>query len=313
MPFPPTAARIELIDTSRDVLLGALKVSRNAPIVKRFEVVSKTDMSGSQRFELGWFSADNDGDALRHVILASGDDGQRWRVVAVNVAAKRYSVSARALPWPAGGAPVRFRVLASDGVLSGAADSIDTARPPLPPTLSVTSPAPGLQIVPGQAITLQAVARERDNVARPLPQIIWRSDRDGPIATGVLAHFTPRTPGVHVVTATARSAAGVEVRIERRIIVDSHADRTMISCSGRNGRLLTVGGVDSSGQRWQRDVGAVVADIGAGSRYRVIGGAGKLDEVAVVRPPGRRPPYLHAPRDAQVANNLSALPGCGNY
>jgi hypothetical protein len=75
--------------------------------------------------------------------------------------------------------------------------------------------------------------------------------------------------------------------------------------------LLAVGGVDSAGQRWQRDVGAVVADIGAGLRYRVIGAAAKLVEVAVVRPAGRRA-YLRAPRDAQAANNLSALPACGN-
>src|SRR5205814_114854 len=82
---------------------------------------------------VGWSGTDLDGDALQYALSYSANNGSTWRLL-VSTTKSSFTVDSSQLDGT-GGAPTGvFRVVASDGVLSGQATSDHFAVASKPPT-----------------------------------------------------------------------------------------------------------------------------------------------------------------------------------
>ncbi|WP_162899020.1 S8 family peptidase [Ralstonia solanacearum] len=111
--------------------------------------------------------------------------------------------------------------------------AVMTARPPLRPTIQITNPANGAQVVPDASLQFVASVNDPEpgfaNYPYRFPVTVrWSSNRDGLLCSGAVpgvpngATCTPSklTPGTHVITAVAISAFGAQSIPYGEIVVE---------------------------------------------------------------------------------------------
>jgi hypothetical protein len=155
---------------------------------------------------LTWSAADPDGDALHYSVFYS-NDGSEWELLASGLTATSLDLNVDAL---AGGANVRFRVVATDGVNVG----FDETNAPISvpdklPVAAITNPGAGSTVVaPGDLLVATGMGADLEDGTLPDEALDWSSDRQGALGTGPSLATNTLQPGPHSITLTVHDSDG---------------------------------------------------------------------------------------------------------
>jgi hypothetical protein len=203
VPFVAGTRRIVVTDGSRR--LAAVPVSSRPP---RVRILSPRRGRLRGIVTLRWSARDPDGGRLFSTVLYS-PDGRRFTPIASKIRPSRLRVDMRTLP---GGPRPRFRVVVTDGVLTGAATTGGRFRAPAsPPRVAITGPADGTAVDPDVPVPLTGVAADPRDGTLGGGRLVWISSLQGRLGTGSTVAPSLR-PGTHVITLTARNRAGRTAR-----------------------------------------------------------------------------------------------------
>ncbi len=212
VPWVPGTTRIEL--RNGETVVDQRDVSTNAPTVA---ITAPTGGAlGAGPTTVRWTGSDADGDSLTYALLYSNDDGATWRTLANDLAVTELTLDTTTLP---GGTTSRFRVIASDGVLSGQADSAVVSVPTKAPVLTFVAPEEGAVFFPTQPVTLEATAYDLEDGELAGAALTWSSDRDGDLGAGGIVITDGLSTGEHQITVTATDSDGQTASATRTITI----------------------------------------------------------------------------------------------
>ena len=183
--------------------LASEPVSSSPPRV-RVTSPRKGKRKPGKSIKVRWRGSDADRDRLTYTLLYS-NDGDDYIPVAAGLRKRSYKVDLRSLP---GGRKARFRVVANDGVLTGAARSKGKLRVPAkPPRISILSPEPGASLVEQSQIQLAASVEDLQDANVKRRNVVWRSSEQGTLGRGATI-TTALKPGSHEISVRATNSAG---------------------------------------------------------------------------------------------------------
>ena len=182
-------------------VIRTVPVSDNAPKVRVKSPKKGTALGDSVRVR--WKGRDADHDKLTYTLLYSDGDSE-FLPVASGIRKRSYTVDLSTRP---GGPNARFKVIATDGVLTGDSVARKLDVPAKPPRVLITTPADGTEVTAGQPIPLIANATDPQDAALAGESIVWSSSIQGKLGTGT-AISASLDPGVHEITATATNSRG---------------------------------------------------------------------------------------------------------
>jgi hypothetical protein len=196
VPFSAKTQRIEIAQGKR-TLVSKL-VSDHAPMV---QLRSPKGTTLKDPVKLRWRSSDADGGSGISTLQYAAD-GKHYVTIAAGLRKHSRRVDPKALP---GGDAARFRVVVTDGVLTG----VDTSKPvkvaAKAPRISIAAPVNGAQLTAGQSV--QLIASVQDDQDARLAAVGWRSSIQGDLGSGAML-TTQLQPGSHVITATVTNSLG---------------------------------------------------------------------------------------------------------
>ena len=146
VPFHEGARFLRLVQDGES--LAEKLISPEAPTIDLDPV--DVDL-GNGLVRLGWTASDPDGDPLSFMIQYSPDDGANWFAYRIGFRGLGLAMPLGGLP---GGAQARFRVTATDGVLTGSDTSGPVDIPREPPMASITGVQPGEAVPHGTTRSL---------------------------------------------------------------------------------------------------------------------------------------------------------------
>lgn len=197
VPFSGKAARIEIVEGKRR--LFSKRVSAHAPTVR---LLSPKVKKLKKPVKVRWRSRDADGGGVTATVQYAAD-GKRFVTLAAGLRKQSLRVDPDELP---GGKKARFRVVVTDGVLTGVDASRKLKVEAKPPQVSIASPVAGATFTAGETVQLMAsVTDEQDT--RVGDDIVWSSSVQGEPGRGA-ALSTKLEPGTHVLTASTTNRLG---------------------------------------------------------------------------------------------------------
>ena len=202
--LPPQAGMRRIVLKHGATTLATQLISANAPTVTLLAPNGGENITAP--FQTQWQAADADGDPLTYALQISRDSGQTWLPVTRGLTETTYTLDPATLP---GGAHLRLRVLAHDGVRTSAdASDADFAAPNHPPAVQIIRPPDGSSFQAGQPVFMLARAFDRED-ADIVEQTQWQSDRDGALGAGGEIATRSLSVGVHAITASAADSGGL--------------------------------------------------------------------------------------------------------
>lgn len=202
VPFEPGTAELRLLDGTGTVV-AARSVSANAPAVSDVLLPGAPDPLDGV-VTVSWLASDADGDPLTFDLLASVDGGVTFRKIVSGVDTTSHDLDSTLL---AGGATV-LRVRASDGLLTGFADSAPLVVAPRPPQARIASPQDGDTADWGQLVTLEGEAIDLQDPFVPDGNFVW-TNAYGVIGTGRNLQTAALQVGVNPITLTVTNSLGL--------------------------------------------------------------------------------------------------------
>jgi hypothetical protein len=214
IPWVETATRVVLLQGDR--VLDERPVSAHNPTVVIHNPDSPAVWPAGSTQTVKWEGADEDGDALHYSVLYSHDGGVSWGLVAAGLEENSYDAPVDAF---AGSAEGRFRVVASDGVNTGFAESAPVTIPNKVPVITITNPADGEAIVPGGLVVMQGLAVDLEDGSLPDGALLWSSDRMGELGSGPSLPRNDLTTGWHTISLRAQDSAGASGQASIRLYI----------------------------------------------------------------------------------------------
>ena len=218
LPFSEAIARLRLYQGAEK--LAELPRSPGTPSVTLDLPGEGEDWGAGGVHTIAWQASDPDGDSLHYLVQYSPDAGLTWTTLASDWEETSLTLDTAYLP---GSQQARVRVLASDGINTGRADSALFRVGDKPPRLWIAAPLPGpdgpASFEQGALVSLEGNAMDVEDGPLADTAFSWRSDRDGPLGSGRQLDVAGLSAGMHSLTLEARdgsgqaAAASVEVNI----------------------------------------------------------------------------------------------------
>lgn len=222
LPWTPGTRRIAMVN-SAGAVLDERVVSANAPAVPSVSHTGGNTLPGGGAVTVRWQGADVDGDSLTASVQYSADGGATWTLLGTGIRGTAFSVDAGRLAGTNGRQDGRFRVLLSDGVQTGIADTPSFAVPNNAPRVRVASPLPGSRYELGQVVALEAVTEDVEDGVLEGAAVTWSSSTDGLLGRGRLRNVL-LTEGVHVLTVNATDDEGASTTASVTVTVAQGLD-----------------------------------------------------------------------------------------
>jgi len=215
VPFVPGAVRLQV--RANGNVLAARTASAHPPTVQLLAPHGGTVGPGSV---VRWTASDPDGDALTFNVFYSWDRGTSWQPLAVQISGSQYTV-----PGPLRGTTDGLmRVIAVDGFHT--AQDTSTAAftvAPNAPQAMILAPASGTVVPPGWPVVLLGTALDLEEGSLFDEALAWRSDRNGPLGTGMEVASDALVPGWHTITLRATDSSGLSSTATIRLYVGYNA------------------------------------------------------------------------------------------
>jgi len=189
-----------------DQVLDEQVVSAHHPTVTITNPIVPASWPAASIQTVTWSGSDADGDSLTYSLLYSYDAGASWQLLASGLDATRYTVDVDAF---AGSPDARFRVVASDGVNTGFAETAAVSIPNKPPVPTISEPAEGKTFSPGSLVVLQGIAVDLEDGTLNDAALRWSSDRQGALGIGPSLPINTLAPGAHTIKLQVQDSAGV--------------------------------------------------------------------------------------------------------
>jgi hypothetical protein len=162
-----------------------------------------------------WTANDADGDPLTFALLYSSDGGTSWIAVGTDLTGTSADVPLTGL---AGGGNALFRIIASDGFLTGQDDSDGVFTVPnTRPVVRILSPRDGGAYGIGTILSLEADASDSEDGPLDGTSVVWTSSRRGVLGTGAILELPKVYGGGDVITVTATDSEGASASASVRI------------------------------------------------------------------------------------------------
>jgi hypothetical protein len=211
VPLPANAFSVVL--KKGGVELDEKSASANAPMV-----AIQSPNGGEMLTEpatVTWTASDADNDPLTFTLLYSADGGMNWTTIATDLTGNAAQVPLAGL---AGGGIALFRIIASDGFLTGQDDSDGVfSVPNNPPVVRILSPGDAARYRQGTILSLEADASDIEDGPLDGASVVWISARRGVLGTGAILELPVQFAGEDVITVTATDSAGASSSASIRI------------------------------------------------------------------------------------------------
>ena len=202
VPFSAMVARI-LIKSSA-VILETLERSPNPPQVQMLAPAGDQHLQG--QVNIRWMAGDADGDALSYAVEYSPNGGSTWNLIGVHLTEATFTVDTALL---AGTTRGKFRVLATDGINTGIAETsglftiADKA-----PSAQIVYPEDGATYPSGSSVHLAGMAYDREDGPLSGAQLMWTLNGVQAVGTGEQVTVYSLADGIHHITLTAQDSSG---------------------------------------------------------------------------------------------------------
>jgi uncharacterized repeat protein (TIGR01451 family) len=192
---------------------------------------------------LSWDANDADSTNLTFTVQYSADGGTTWQTIAVGLHQRQLQLSVQNLR---GSNTGQCRVIVTDGVNTGRADSPPFTVPNKSPRARIISPKNASTFATSQAIVLAGEGLDLEDGSMDGPALQWRSSLQGALGAGRLISIAGLLPGLHTITLTATDRTGAVGQSTIQIQVDA---QPAVADAGVD-RFVTVGShvqLDASG------------------------------------------------------------------
>jgi hypothetical protein len=202
-------------------VLDTVLLSANAPIIAFTDPVQHEDWSAGTTETVSWDGSDLDGDSLSYSLFYSKNGGSTFEILVENITEASYPADVDSV---AGGDDAIFRVVASDGLNSGFADSASVSVPNKAPFVEITNPGIDAFAEEGGLVVFKGGAVDLEDGSILDESFEWSSNVDGVLGTGGSLPFTELSPGQHTITLTATDLDGAQASASIAITVGLPAD-----------------------------------------------------------------------------------------
>jgi len=224
-PYDDRVARIVLKQGETE--LASRLVSAHPPVVTVLspnggEVIS-------DHLTITWTGSDEDGDDLHYTVQYSPDDGQTWRVLALDWMGTSFEVDANNLSTVPGSDQASIRVIASDDV-NTAEDRSDAAftLTRKAPQAYIAEPKSGTEFESGTTVVLRGMSLDAEDGSLGDEAYAWSSNLSGTLGTGEELWVSDLAAGVHRIILAATDSDGDTGTDEIVIYVGVSPSRTYL-------------------------------------------------------------------------------------
>jgi hypothetical protein len=195
----PTNTRTVNVCASNGAILASLIRSANAPTV----TLSGATQDG-QDVNLSWTGSDADGGTLTYSVYYSHDGRATFAPILSGLTNTTTQIGMANQP---GGNYCQFRILASDGMNAGWADTGFMIFSNQAPVVTISSLTNGENIADGKTIHLMGAAYDCEDGVLTNSALVWLVN-DEPVGMGEYTNFIAAMSGVYTVTLEARDTSG---------------------------------------------------------------------------------------------------------
>lgn len=256
--FPAGVAKFQVVRAG-DVL-AEYPVNASPPSVSG---VTPTAPGGSipGPYTIEWSATSESGARMTCQVLFNSDvtlPDSPWEVLCGSTDGKTWADDFS--EWP-GGDHAKIRVIASDGILTGQADSAEFSVPFKKPQVSIDEMEDGTSYRAGELVYLSGEVFDMQDETIPDARLTWSSNVSGNIGTGEEVSVDELPPGPHSITFSAVNSVGLSASASTDLFVyvmgDLNADQTV---DGADLNLLR-GYLDGSLVGFPTPAGALPADM----------------------------------------------------
>jgi hypothetical protein len=205
VPFIEGTARIMIVKDGKQ--LAAREVSRNAPKVSLLSPRRGEAWRAQGKQTLQWSASDADGDPLNFILQYSRDGGVHYSGFA-SVKGDSLTVDSSMF---AGSRQGKLRIIATDGANTTMSEMEGTfSVAGKPPYAYLLAPEDGAKLLSfeGDMLSLEGRGMDQEDGDLSGASLVWTSDLQGKLGTGVRLDTTTLEPGLHHITFTVRDSDG---------------------------------------------------------------------------------------------------------
>lgn len=207
MPAEPGTETIELSGGDLPAPLS-IEASPGAPVVELTLPAGGEAWEATGSQEVYWTGFDADGDPLLYTLFYSTDDGDTWQVVQAGLQQTSTVVLLDDLPGCQDSC--QMQVAASDGINQGNDTSDPFSKEGLPPWATILAPQPTMLFSCGELVIFEGLVGDPEDGTIASGNLVWSSDLDGELGTGLVMGTTGLSAGMHQVTLTATDSDGLQ-------------------------------------------------------------------------------------------------------
>ncbi len=208
------AQQLRIVRLSDGVTLASQAISANAPVVIDVALQSPANpVTGT--VTLAWSASDADGDTLTFDLFYSNDDGSSFESVQSGITGNSAQIDTSSLS----GGNGFFRVIASDGVNIGMADSPAYTFADKPPMPMILTPGNNHTVNFGQLVNFSGAAMDWQDGGVTGANLEW-SNQNGVLGTGELLSISNLPVGVNTITLKATNSKGQSATTSITVIVN---------------------------------------------------------------------------------------------
>jgi hypothetical protein len=225
--FEAGTRKIQIERNTDDQVLATKLVSPNAPVVSNVALQGAPNpVTGT--VTLNWSASDADGDELMFDVVYSIDNGVNFQPVAVGLPGTSAQIDTSQLPGSNEGV---LRVIASDGVNTGFANSAAFVMADKPPQPYILIPDDPTQVHWGQLVNFSGMALDAlDGTVAP-SGLVWKDSEGATLGTGPLLSLDDLPVGTNVITLQATNSVGMSASTTVTVIVDDDLDLPGVTLS----------------------------------------------------------------------------------
>ncbi len=241
---PWVAGTTQIVLSYQGTPVTSRSVSATPPVVN----VTPQDIPAHPQgtITLSWTGSDSDGDSLTYSVHYSTDNGVTWQPLTSGLTEPSFTVDTSTLP----GGTLYFKIIATDGVLTGETTTGPYTIPLHAPSAQILSPGDGAVFFPTQMVTLQGSAYDMEDGLLGDTAFQWASSLNGTLGSGAALSTDALMAGQHTITMTVTDSDGMSTTVTSTLTI---GDENTTEAANLN--IAPIG------------VGEVLNFAGAGSTY----------------------------------------------